>query len=150
LIGVMMTIIGVYVLVMFRKLLHERFSFHEVDTLITAAIWWLVVFQIGGIGLKLLLFVMPHSEIAQIVLSLSFFTVGMVTIGIIDIMMAVRLLTIKERMSDLLKVYVYITMAAGIAEVSVVLSFLALVMFPIASVILGIIFLKEKEQAEFV
>ncbi|MFH1892953.1 MAG: hypothetical protein ABIK83_09780 [Candidatus Zixiibacteriota bacterium] len=41
-------------------------------------------------------------------------------------------------------------MAAGIAEVSVVLSFLSLILFPIASVILGTIFFKEKEQAEFV
>lgn len=150
LIGVIMTIIGVYVLVMFRRLLQERFDFHEIDMLITVAIWWLVVFQIGGLGLKLLLFAMPYEPILQAVLSVSFFAIAMVTIGVIDILVAVRLLKIKEQMSDSLLAYVYLTMAAGIAEVSVVLSFLSLIIFPVASVILGIVFFKEKEQAEFV
>lgn len=149
-IGVLMTAIGVYVLVIFRRLLHERFNFHGVDVLITVAIWWVVVFEIGGIALKLFMMLIPFSPIVETIMLLIFFSMGMVVVGIVDIMMAVRLLKMKAEMSDLLCAYVYITLAAGIAEVSVVLSFMSFILFPVASVILGLVFFKEKEQAEFV
>jgi len=149
-IGVFMTVIGVYVLVMFRRLMHERFDFNGIDMLITAAIWWLVIFEIGGISLKLFMMVIPFAKVVEAVIMLCFFATGMVVVGIIDIMMAVRLMKLKEEMSDLLIAYVYITLAAGIAEVSVVLSFVSFILFPIASVVLGLVFFKEKEQPEFV
>lgn len=148
--GLISTALAVYVIIMFRQLLHERFRYHGVDLLITISIWWLIGFQILGLMLKTMLLLTNLPELMQIVMMLGLFSVAMVTVGIVDIMIAVRLLKLREQMSDLLSAYVFLTLAAGILEVTIVLSPLALILVPITSIILGVVFLREKEEAEFV
>lgn len=148
--GLISTALAVYVIIMFRQLLHERFRYHGVDLLITISIWWLIGFQILGLMLKTMLLLTNLPELMQIVMMLGLFSVAMVTVGIVDIMIAVRLLKLREQMSDLLAAYVYLTLAAGILEVTILLSPLALILLPITSIILGVVFLREKEEAEFV
>lgn len=148
--GLISTALAVYVIIMFRQLLHERFRYHGVDLLITISIWWLIGFQVLGLMLKTMLLLTNLPELMQIVMMLGLFSVAMVTVGIVDIMIAVRLLKLREQMSDLLAAYVYLTLAAGILEVTILLSPLALILLPITSIILGVVFLREKEEAEFV
>lgn len=148
--GLISTALAVYVIIMFRQLLHERFRYHGVDLLITISIWWLIGFQVLGLMLKTMLLLTNLPELMQIVMMLGLFSVAMVTVGIVDIMIAVRLLKLREQMSDLLSAYVILTLAAGILEVTIVLSPLALILLPITSIILGVVFLREKEEAEFV
>ncbi len=148
--GLISTALAVYVIIMFRQLLHERFRYHGVDLLITISIWWLIGFQVLGLMLKTMLLLTNLPELMQIVMMLGLFSVAMVTVGIVDIMIAVRLLKLREQMSDLLSAYVFLTLAAGILEVTIVLSPLALILLPITSIILGVVFLREKEEAEFV
>ncbi|MCC6963346.1 MAG: hypothetical protein IT585_08850 [candidate division Zixibacteria bacterium] len=148
--GLISTALAVYVIIMFRQLLHERFRYHGVDLLITISIWWLIGFQVLGLMLKTMLLLTNLPELMQIVMMLGLFSVAMVTVGIVDIMIAVRLLKLREQMSDLLAAYVYLTLAAGILEVTILLSPLALILVPITSIILGVVFLREKEEAEFV
>lgn len=150
LLGLISTALAVYVIIMFRQLLHERFRYHGVDLLITISIWWLIGFQVLGLMLKTMLLLTNLPELMQIVMMLGLFSVAMVTVGIVDIMIAVRLLKLREQMSDLLAAYVYLTLAAGILEVTILLSPLALILVPITSIILGVVFLREKEEAEFV
>ncbi len=145
------TALAVYTLYMFRKLLNERYSFHDVDFLITAAILWNIIFQISSLALKFIALVLSPPEIVVPVLFISFITVSMVTAGIIDILIAARLLQLKDTVSDLMKAFIYITMASGILQVSVVLSPLALLLVPISCAILGTIFLRgQREEVEFV
>jgi len=148
---IIFTGIGVYVLLMFRKLLNERYNYHGIDTLIIISIWWSILFQISSLGLKayaILLGLEPRLSVALVYLA--YITVAMLTIGVVDILIAVRLLKIKDKLNDLLRAFAYITMIAGILEASVVLSPLALILIPVTCVILGMIFLREKEEAEFV
>lgn len=148
---VCVTAIEVYTLLMFRKLLNERFEFHEVDTLILVAIAWSVLFQVGGIVLKLLtLTVLPYSAATMLMLYLPFMVVAMVSAGIINIMIGIKLIKIKDSFSDLLKAYVYLVLVSGLLQVTVFLSIFALVLFPIMMVMLAMIFLREKEEVEFV
>jgi hypothetical protein len=86
----------------------------------------------------------------MVVLNITVLGAAMVTIGIVDIMIAMRLLRIKDALNDLLKAFAYITLIAGICEVSVIMSPLSLLLVPVNFVILGMIFLKEKEEVEFV
>jgi hypothetical protein len=81
---------------------------------------------------------------------LTFVVIMMLSGGTIDILIAVRLMKIKDVVSDVLKVYIYLTLATGIMMVSLILSPLALLLAPVSSVLLAIIFFKEKEQVEFV
>ena len=148
---IIFTCIGVYVLIMFRKLLNERYNYHGIDTLIIISIWWSILFQISNLILKayaILIGLEPRLILAIIYLSI--FIIAMLTIGVVDILIAVRLLKIKDKLNDLLRAFAYITIIAGILEASIVLSPLALILIPVTCVILGMIFLREKEEVEFV
>ncbi len=141
---------SVYTLILFRWLLNERYNYHAIDTLIFLAICWGIVYQIGSIALRIwLMMIWPVSELAMTIISLTFFALGMISVGIIDILIAVRLLQIKQTVNELIRAFTYVTMAAGLSEVSVVLSPISLLLSPVSFVILGMIFLK-KEEVEFV
>ncbi len=73
----------------------------------------------------------------------------MIAAGIIDILIAVKLLQIRQSVNELVRAFTYVTLASGLAEVSVVLSPIALFLVPVSCVILGLIFFK-KEEVEFV
>ena len=51
---VLFTGIAVYTLIMLKKLLNERYDFHDIDLLIIISIWWAILFEVGGLGLGLL------------------------------------------------------------------------------------------------
>jgi hypothetical protein len=148
---IIFTVIGIYVLIMFRKLLNERYNYHGIDTLIIISIWWSILFQISSLVMKAYAIVMGlEPRLILALIYLSFFIVAMLTIGVVDILIAVRLLKIKDKLNDLLRAFAYITIIAGILEASIVLSPLALILIPVTCVILGMIFLREKEEVEFV
>jgi hypothetical protein len=151
LIFIAFTAIGVYTLLMFRRLLNERYENHDLDLLIIISIWWAVTFQVISIGLKVATIIYwPVDEIAFVLVYIVFMTAAMVSIGIVDIMIAVRLLKVKEAFNDAIRVFAYVTMAAGICEITVFLTPLALLLVPVTCVILAIIFLHDKQQVEFV
>jgi hypothetical protein len=148
---VLFTAIGVYTLLMFRKLLHERYEYHDLDLLIIISIWWAIMFQVIGLGIGVLMMIYwPVDRILLVVVYLVFLTAAMVTIGIVDIMIAVKLLGIREMLSDYVRVFAYVTMAAGICEVTVLLSPVSLVLIPVSAVILALIFFRDRHEVEFV
>jgi hypothetical protein len=147
---IVITGMSVYTLIMFRKLLNERYNYHDVDTLILLAIFWNIVFQIGSIALRVwLVMIWPISQIALTIIYLTFFAVGMISGGIIDILIAVKLLQIRQTVNELIRAFTYVTMVSGLSEVSVVLSPISLLLAPVSLVILGMIFLR-REEVEFV
>lgn len=149
---IIFTVFSVYTLSKFRQFLNEHYNFHKVDLLITFAIWWNIIFQLFSIALTGLIFVMwPMSPKLMTIIELAYFSFAMITAGIIDIFIGVNLLRIKEIMSNLLTVYSYLILIGGICELSVILAFpVAFLLVPASCIILAMIFLKEKEQVEFV
>jgi len=147
---IIFTGISVYTLTMFRKLLNERYNYHDVDLLILLAICWGIVYQISQLALRAwLVFMWPVSSTALSIIYLVFFATTMITAGVIDILIAVKLLQIRQKLNEMIRAFTYITLVSGLAEVSVVLAPLALLLLPVSCVILGIIFLR-KEEVEFV
>ncbi len=150
LLSLLFTFLVIYVLYMFRRLLNERYNFHGANVVIWAAICWHVVFAIGSLMLTLLAIHMgPHAEIPTIIAFAVLFILAMTTGGLIDIMLAVKLLRMKE-MNDPMKVFTYVTLATGIVEVTVILAPLALILFPVWCVTMGIIFLRENGDEQFI
>jgi hypothetical protein len=142
--------ISVYTLTMFRRFLNERYNYHGVDTLILLAICWGIVYQISSLALRVwVVMIWPVSETGLTIVYLIFFAVSMISAGIIDILIAVMLLQIRQSVNELVKAFTYITLISGLAEVSVVLAPIALFLIPVSCVILGLIFFK-KEEVEFV
>lgn len=144
------TVMWAYTLWMFRVYLNERYHYHDLDFLITAAICITVLLQMMSFGLRGIAFgLAPIAGTIFIVLYLMFAAFAMITAGILDILIAVKLLQIRQGTSDLLKAFAYITMAVGVLEVTVILSPLAFVLVPVYCVILGMIYLGKKEEAQF-
>lgn len=148
---IIFTIIAVYIFLMFKQLLNERYEYHDLDLLIYISIWWLIVFQAVGIGLGLLASAFwPVDKIVLVVVYMVFMTAAMVTIGIVDILIAVKLLRIKEQFSEYIRAFAYISMAAGILEVTILLSPLSLLLIPVTWVILALIFFRDQQEVQYV
>jgi len=143
--------ISIYVLVMFRRLLHDHYEFHELDILITIAIIWSVIIQIATTGLKIAFFALwPLPETVVIVTQISFFALFMISAGIIDIIFAVKLFKITDSASHLVKTLAYLSVISGVLEVTVILSPLALFLVPASFIVYGLIFLRANQEVDFV
>ncbi len=149
--SIFFTAIGVYVLIVFRRFLHERYDYHGIDLLITLSIVWSILMQVIGLGLDgLMLLSWPVNQTAYLVISIVFMSIFMLSIGVIDILTGVRLMQSRTEFSELLRVFAVLNIVAGVLEVSVILSPLALLIVPVNFVILGLILIREKSEAEFV
>lgn len=145
------TAISIYVLIMFRRLLHDHYQFHELDLLITIAIIWSVTIQVASIAIGAISFILwPQSETIVIVMSIVFVAFFMMSAGVIDIIFAIKLFKIIDRASNLVKVLAYLTLIAGVLEVTVILSPLALFLVPVSFIVYGLIFLRANQEVEFV
>ena len=143
------TVMWAYTLWMFRVYLNERYGYHDLDFLITAAICVTILLQMASFGLRGIAFgLAPIAGPVFMVLHLMFAAFAMITAGVLDILIAVKLLQIRPGANDLLKAFAYITMAVGVLEVTVVFSPLALVLVPAYCVILGMIFLGKQEEVQ--
>lgn len=150
-IGLIFSAIAIYALVMFRRLLNERYAFHGIDALITLSIIWTVTFQIGLLVLKVFTFVLGLEEVLWVRLAnLAVVALFMLMVGIIDILIGVKLLQGKQELNDLISIFAYVSLASGILEASVLLSPLAVIFVPITFVLIGLILIKGDERAEFV
>jgi hypothetical protein len=148
---IIFTVVAVYVLIMFRKILHEKYQFRELDVLITLAIIFNIFFEAGSLFLKaMIFFIWPISETAASIVLGSFMVIFLIGAGIIDIIFAVKLFKRMDLFSVHIKILAYITVISGIAEVSVILSPLALLLIPVSFIVYGLIFLRANQDVEFV
>ena len=143
---------AVYTLTMFRRLLNERYEFHEVDTLITLSIIWNVLFAVGGLvmGIVFFGFDMSDKPLGALLFILPYFGAMMIFGGIVDIIIGIRLLRIKERLNDLVRAMAYLSLIGGICAVSLIFSPFAALIGLATWIVLGLIFLREPDEAEFV
>lgn len=143
--------IGVYVMLMFRKLLNQRHDYSGIDILIYMSIIWLVVFQVG------MLLVQGYflsnewlDERIYAVVQGFFVAFFFVFIGVVDILIGVRLLKARDQLNDILVVFAYVNLVAGICECTVILSFLALFIIPVNTAVLAAVFLRKRDDLKFV
>lgn len=148
---ILFTAVGVYTLIMFRRLLHERYDYRELDLLIMISIWWAIMFQVIGLALGFITsYMWPVDKVLFVIVYVVFFTGAMVSIGIVDILIAVKLLKDKETFSEYIRGFAYVTMAAGICEVTVLLGLLSIILVPVSAILLALIFFRDKQEVEFV
>jgi len=148
---IIFTVIAVYTLVVFRRLLNERYNFSDIDTWISIAIGWNILFQVVSLAYRATVIILwPIPQTTYTLMSLGFMVVFMPLGGIIDIVIAVKLLREKERFNDLIKALAYINLASGICGVTVILTPISLILVPIWWALLAMLFLREKEDVEFV
>ena len=106
LIGLVFSAIAIYTLLRFRALLHERYEYFELDLLIVISIVWLVVFQAAGIAIGIAGMVLPPvNEVAQLIVYGMVFAAAMVSIGIVDILIAIKLLKVRDTFGEYIRAY---------------------------------------------
>ena len=140
------TAFGAYTLFMFRRLLNQRYHFHHIDTLIIISIFWSIFLQISSPFIHT--FGFSIGQQSGTIVGTTVFALLMITIGIVNILIALKLLKAKDKLSDLIRSFAIITLIAGIAEVSVLFSPVAIVIVPIWCFLLGMIFLRENKHVE--
>ena len=146
---VLLAAIIVFVLLMLRKLLNERYNYDRTNLIITAAIIWYIVFTLGSF---LMIFfadtTFPAPDFRSMIALLIFFILSMASAGIIDIFLGLRLLQIKKRKNELIKFFAYVTLVMGALELTVVLSPLALLLMPVWCVTAAMVFFREKDEEQ--
>ncbi len=145
--------INVYIVLKFRDLLHDHYSFFDIDHLIVADIILIIFMQISGLalgGIEMVTAGAPNAEIFLAVLVIIWLTVACLVGGTISIMMAIKLMKLKEQASDPLKFYIYLLLISGIITISVIFAPLMMLIFPILGINLAVIFFRDHQQVEFV
>jgi hypothetical protein len=133
-------LLGIYVLIMFRRLLNERHSFHRVDTLINAIICcYIAAAVLVVLELALSAPVAVMSGI-MIVYALS---------SLISILYAVRLLKLENNLSGLLKPYSYSTIVAGLFGATLVLGEYGRAIYMVSLILLGMILIRAESEPEY-
>ena len=127
-------LIAIYILLTFKGLLNSYFSFYNVDTIIAMLIWALVFLA----GANIVPLFLPEYKVNIGIFTLIF----TLLCGILNIMLGVKLLKLKEDLFGLLKPFSYLTIAAGILCVTIVLLPLYMIAEVISSILLAIIFFR--------
>ena len=141
----------VYVLIELKRMLFERYSFRGLDVIIALAIAWTVVNYGGSFALQSFFStIAPTSSVSAEVVTTVFWIVCIGVFGIIDAILGIMLLIQGRRFGIPLMVFAAFSLAMGLCEVTVVLSFFGLLLFPVAYISLGVAFLRPEERLEFV
>ena len=139
----------VVVLLMLRKLLNKRYGYTRANIPVMAAIVWYIVFTIASFGMNYFAdTTWPAPDQASMIALIAFWIISMTSAGIIEIFLGLRLLQIKERGNELMKVFAYVTIIMGVLELTVLLSPLALVLMPVWCVTAAMVFLREKDEEQ--
>ena len=149
LVTVLIAAVIIFVLLMLRKLLNERYRYSGANRLITASIIWYIVFTIGSFVMMLFTdTTWPAPDQTSLYALFIFWILSMTTAGIIELFLGIRLLQVKERKNELMRAFAYITAAMGVLEITVVLSPIALVLMPVWCVMAAMLFLREKDEEQ--
>ena len=138
-------IIGVYILYMFRKLLNREFNFHSTDLIITILIIINIVsFIIGIIELGGSMFGLDLTADHNLTIVIFVLIVNC----ILTIIFGVMLLKLEGDLYGMLKPYAYTTIGSGVCGATVILAPIGFLAAIAGLVMLGMIFLRAKRDAE--
>lgn len=143
---------SIYAFLRFRTLLNRRHSFHDVDALMTAIVIGVILMTVATVPMKVLS-ALDLVELPVVLAFIGFLLIFAVTMGVLSMIFAVRLLRLNNDLNGLLKPYAYITIAAAACFALFITAPLGLILDAAGNVVLGMIFLKpEVEEAppEFV
>ena len=143
--------VTIYVLIELKRMLYERYSFRGLDAIIVLAIAWSVVNYGGSFALQSFFSITaPAAGVSAEAVTTVFWIVCIGVFGVIDAILGIMLLIRGRRFGIPLLVFAAFSLAMGLCEVTVILSFFGLLLFPVAYIALGVAFLRPEERLEFV
>lgn len=130
----------VYAFYQFKNLLNEYYEFHKTDTLISILIGCGIIITCLALAARINL----DLRIPAVILG---GVVGIPT-GILGIVFGVKLLQLEAPLHGLLKPLAYLNIAGSICFLTFILTPIGLILMIAGEVVLGIVFLKGKEEIE--
>ena len=143
--------LSIYVLLEFKRLMFEQYSFRRISTIIGIAVAWLIVFFGGSFLLESTLPLrMTHGDIGPPLVLTIFWIICIAVSGIIDIVLGIILIQNRRQFTTPVRVFAWTSLIMGICEATVILSFFALILVPISLIVLAFVFFQRPEEVEFV
>lgn len=153
--------ITIYVFLAFRRLLQEHYNLHHIGKLLMTFAVLTVVMSFGVFIPRLLLnsdtiasMAKDHPTSLPTMIAMGaagfFFLCLWAAQGIVTIMIGRRMLRIKTVLPEPLKFAAYAFLIFGICSVSLIFSWVAALIAPLLLILMGVAFLREKEQAEII
>jgi hypothetical protein len=141
----------IFVLIELKRMLYERFSYRGLDVIIVLSIAWTVVNYGGSFVLQSFFTIStPPTSVSAEIVTTVFWVVCIGVFGILDAILGIMLLVQGRRFGVPLLAFAAFSLVMGLCEVTVILSFFGLLLFPVTYIALGVAFLRPQERLEFV
>lgn len=128
------TIIYVYVMVIFKRLLNQKASFYDVDKYIIFSIWINILITIISIV------ALPFTQLEEITGILA--VVFLIVFGVIYTVFGIKLLNCDDDLFGYLKSFSYLTIISAIMIATIILMPFGIITSTISDIVLAIIFFK--------
>ena len=147
-------LLSIYVYLSLRNILNDQLNFKKIDLLLMLLIGVHVIF-LATLGLDVAAALLSEQTVLQfqdtfIGIGLTAGVGTMVLFGLLDILIGAVLLKNSENLPTLLKIFALVTLIQGVLEISVIMSFVSLLSFPVSLIILAVYFLRKPESLEVV
>jgi hypothetical protein len=138
-------ICGLYAFGRLKTYLNERHGFHEVDGLIVAIVIGACVMTLIGITARIALVALGVERFLAISFVVLLVTLG-IPLAILGIVFAVKLLRVDSDQSGLLRPFAIVNIVASVCFASFILAPLGLLLDAAGNVLLGMIYLRRKQE----
>lgn len=147
-VGTAAALLSLIALYRFRELLNERYSYHGIDTLVTAVIITIAVLVFVSVGGRMATALLGLTEQA-VYLALVFVVPMMllgVAVGIVSIILGVRLLSLEGDLQHLIRPYAVISIIGGACFAVIILAPVGMLLLIAENVVLALLFFRAGES----
>ncbi|MFK8021284.1 MAG: hypothetical protein AB8B86_16080 [Pseudomonadales bacterium] len=127
-----------------REILNDHCEYHGFDTLIS-----IILYTSTALFILLLVVSLFFSDTSELPMTVAFPTTLLI-FGATDLLLGIQLLRDSDHLPGLVKAFAVVILVGGICNLSIIFSGLGLVLFPVAALILALMFLRKPETVEFV
>jgi len=133
---------SVYAFLRFRTMLNTRHRFHDVDALVTAIVIGVILLTLFMIPAKALGLIYAKDNLPVVITALVVMVFFALTMSVLSIIFAIRLLRLESNLNGFLKPYAWITIAAAACFALFITAPLGLLLDAAGNIILGLILIK--------
>ena len=127
-----------------KRILHDHNEYHRTDLVLTGLIGFCAFFYLG------LLIIAAFTAAESEFIFSAFWIGGLIIFGVMDITLGILLLRDAKQLPDMIRMFATVNVILGICELSVILSFATVLIYPISALILALHFLRKPDLIEIV
>lgn len=141
-------IISIFVYYSLMKILHDHYNYRKADFILITTIIVQGIYTFGSFAIEVSGIWLDPIVTGQLLGWL--FMASLVTFGIIDIVMGIVLIVARDQIRNRIIAFAILNLIMGVCELSIILSPVVLLLFPVICLILAFTFLAQPEEIEIV